>query len=269
MKVIFAGYSKCGTKTMAEALRELDLKVYDFMENYEFLREEWMQVYNKGATIEDFRKMYEGVDAVTDMPCFYFWEELLEAFPEAKIVFCQRQSEDEWWKSMKCQIETGGSFLMRILPLLSYSNYKLRQFSIAMTRTVLGVNFDAPLGFLPAINEKQFRKAYRMHNTYVLSKAPKDKMLIFNFKDGWEPLCNFLELSIPNKPFPHKNKAGSITQEILQEHPLMLQMKREMIFSASLITCLTAYSIYKLATTENPLFYPKIIYSNLLSYFNK
>lgn len=85
MKVIFAGYSKCGTKTMAEALRELDLKVYDFMENYEFLREEWMQVYNKGATIEDFRKMYEGVDAVTDMPCFYFWEELLEAFPEAKV----------------------------------------------------------------------------------------------------------------------------------------------------------------------------------------
>ena len=87
MKVIYAGFSKCATKSMAKALRLLGMKVYDFMENYEHLASDWMKIYRDGATVERLRKMYDGVDAVTGMPVYYYWEELLEAFPEAKVSF--------------------------------------------------------------------------------------------------------------------------------------------------------------------------------------
>ena len=85
MKVIFAGSSKCGTKTMAEALRILGYNVYDFMENYEYLGDRWIKIFKEGGTKEDFYEMYKDVDAVTDMPAFFFWNQILEAFPDAKV----------------------------------------------------------------------------------------------------------------------------------------------------------------------------------------
>jgi hypothetical protein len=35
----------------------------------------------------------------------------------------------------------------------------------------------------------------------------KSKLLVMDITkgDGWDKLCNFLNKSIPNKPFPHKN----------------------------------------------------------------
>ena len=85
MKVIVAGQSKTGTKSMAWALQQLGMNVYDAMEHYTYLQKDWEQVLTKGATIEDFRRMYQGVDAVTDIPAWYFWEELLQAYPDAKV----------------------------------------------------------------------------------------------------------------------------------------------------------------------------------------
>ena len=88
MKVIYVGFPKTGTKTMAEAFRILGLNCYDFMENYEDLGDDWMRILTQGGRAEDFKMMYKDVDAVTDIPCCYFWEELLQAFPEAKVIKC-------------------------------------------------------------------------------------------------------------------------------------------------------------------------------------
>jgi len=70
---------------MAVALRELGYNVYDFMEHYEYHAKEWDKIVSEGATKEDFRKMYADVDAVTDQPAVYFWDEIHAAFPESKV----------------------------------------------------------------------------------------------------------------------------------------------------------------------------------------
>ena len=90
MKVIFAGFSKTGTKTMQAALTELGYNVYDFMEQYTYLGKEWAKIMTEGGTTEDFRRMFENVDAVTDAPAYYFWDESHKAFPDAKA---NRQTE--------------------------------------------------------------------------------------------------------------------------------------------------------------------------------
>ena len=48
------------------------------------------------------------------------------------------------------------------------------------------------------------------HNMYVESVVPKEDLLIWNVKDGWEPLCSFLGKEIPDEPIPHDNKTGDI-----------------------------------------------------------
>ena len=85
MKVIVAGMPRTGTKTMAAALRELGFNVYDYMENLEYLQEDWMKILKHGGTTDDFRRMFEGVDAVTDNPGSHFWEEIYQAYPDAKV----------------------------------------------------------------------------------------------------------------------------------------------------------------------------------------
>jgi len=244
MKVIFAGYSKCGTKTMAEALRILGYNVYDFMENYEYLGDKWMKVFKEGGTKDDFYEMYKDVDAVTDMPAFYFWNQILEAFPDAKIVFCERP-EDEWYASMLKQKESGEGFIMRFLGYMSPTNYRLNAWAMAMFKVVTGMQASMSLFGERPFNELLMKHSYRMHNAYVKKCAPKDQLLEFNIKDGWKPLCEFLKVSIPDTEFPHKNKKGSITQELMETNPLFIRMQREMAVSCTVLAGLTVFCFYK------------------------
>lgn len=85
MKVICAGMSKTGTKTMSEALRQLGYEVYDYLENYTELGDDWERIFKVGGTTEDFRRMFENVDAVSDLPGAYFWDEIHRAFPDSKV----------------------------------------------------------------------------------------------------------------------------------------------------------------------------------------
>ena len=85
MKLIVAGLPKTGTKSMAVALSDLGYQVVDGMDHHEYHMKEWNTIFTKGAKTEDFKKMYEGYDAVSDVPACAFWEEIHKAFPEAKV----------------------------------------------------------------------------------------------------------------------------------------------------------------------------------------
>jgi hypothetical protein len=52
---------------------------------------------------------------------------------------------------------------------------------------------------------EQFKK----YNQSVIDKCPKDKLLVFDPKDGYEPLCKFLEVELPNEPYPWVNDTPS------------------------------------------------------------
>jgi len=58
-------------------------------------------------------------------------------------------------------------------------------------------------------------QSYLKHNENVIQKVPADRLLIWNLKDGWEPLCKFLGKPIPNIPIPKDNITGDA--EFLQK----------------------------------------------------
>ena len=85
MKVIIAGFSKTGTKTLNAALTELGYEVYDFLDHFWYHGKDWMRIFQDGGNANNFKRMYENVDAVCDVPTFPFWEEIHKAFPESKV----------------------------------------------------------------------------------------------------------------------------------------------------------------------------------------
>ena len=46
--------------------------------------------------------------------------------------------------------------------------------------------------------------------THVKNTVPSDRLLVFEAKQGWNPLCEFLDLPIPIDPYPHVNDAASM-----------------------------------------------------------
>jgi len=63
---------------------------------------------------------------------------------------------------------------------------------------------------LQAGTESVMKQRYKSHNLYVESAVPEEDLLIWNVKEGWEPLCKFLGKTIPKEPFPHDNKTGDM-----------------------------------------------------------
>ena len=63
------------------------------------------------------------------------------------------------------------------------------------------------------------------------AKAPDS---LFHVRDGWEPLCKFLNVPVPNKPFPHRNKGGEIVHEFVDKSYVFKPMRNELFAVLSL-----------------------------------
>jgi hypothetical protein len=44
-----------------------------------------------------------------------------------------------------------------------------------------------------------------MHNEEVRRTIPAERLLVYEVKQGWEPLCAFLGVAVPEVPFPRTN----------------------------------------------------------------
>ena len=120
----------------------------------------------------------------------FLWRELSTAFPDAKVVLTNRPA-DAWRGSM---LAAGAA--IRANP----PNPQLAPF---MQKSV---EFFAKLSpaMLPPDDANAFM-AFAAHNAAVMSTLPKQRLLVFNVTEGWQPLCRFLDVAVPDAPFPRTN----------------------------------------------------------------
>ena len=62
-----------------------------------------------------------------------------------------------------------------------------------------------------------YRVKYRQHNERVQAVIPAEKLLVFNVKQDWKPLCEFLGCEVPSAPFPRVNVAHSDTKKAISQ----------------------------------------------------
>ena len=96
MKIICAGYAKTGTKSITKALRHLGFTVFDWAEQIFDFVDDWVDVFQNGPK-PDVKRLYQKADVCVDMPGTFFYEEILEAFPDCKVILSERD-EDSWVK---------------------------------------------------------------------------------------------------------------------------------------------------------------------------
>jgi len=204
MKIICAGYGKTGTKSIAKALRYLGFMVFDWEEQtFDFL-DHWVDVFQTGAK-PDVKRVYQNADVCVDTPGNFFFEEILEAFPECKVILSVRE-EDSWIESYVRQLEFIHAMRSNIVSMLSPTSRKFDY--------VLDSFLTAAGGSINPKSTYVIKKRYRIHNHRVKSIVPSNKLLVYNVKQGWKPLCDFLECKVPTIAFPHENIKAEITKTI-------------------------------------------------------
>ncbi|CAK8677541.1 unnamed protein product [Clavelina lepadiformis] len=234
MKVITAGFSKTGTKSMFLALSELGYNVYDFHDHFWHHCDQWTKIYSSstGGTIEDFKEMYESVDAVTDAPPYLFWEEILQAFPDAKVILTTRD-EEEWYQSVLGQNKVmKRNYIYQVMQILSPTGWKYYKFFRDTMTCLSGLRMRHPFDLMFVKNEMQ--------------NCPPEKLFVYDVRQGWEPLCEFLGKEIPDKPFPHENVAGNALEKLMAKHPALIRIQREMKVTVALMSFALIFGSYKI-----------------------
>jgi len=94
MKIICAGLSKTGTKSLAAALKILSFTVHDYDEHRLYYMDEYIRAIE--GNMPNFAAMYKNVDAVVDHPPYFFWKEIKESCPSAKVILTERDNAEEW-----------------------------------------------------------------------------------------------------------------------------------------------------------------------------
>ena len=174
--------------------------MFDFEDQTLDFLDHWVDVFQNGAK-PDVKRVLQNADVCVDTPGNLFFEEILEAFPDCKVILNVRE-EDSWIESSVRQLDSVNALRSEIVSLLSPTARKMEY--------VYDPFHNAAIGSCNTKSTYVIRKRYRIHNHRVKSIVPADKLLVYNVKEGWKPLCDFLECEVPSFAFPHENIKSEI-----------------------------------------------------------
>ncbi len=130
-----------------------------------------------------------------------FWKDLIVHYPNAKVILTDRDP-DAWYESIS----------QTILPASEIGRHKdpdplNRHGSEIIYQLVLQRLFEGRMG------EREFAiNKFLEHRQEVIDTIPADRLLVYRAGDGWEPLCQFLSVPIPNVDFPRGNSIAEFRQ---------------------------------------------------------
>lgn len=204
MKVLALGLGRTGTASLRVALKELG---YD--DTYHMMNASVENPPDCLCWMDAFAAKYEGKGkfgrkewdallgdcmAVCDWPAIAFAEELIDTYPEAKVILSTRDV-DSWHASVMKTVDWRANDPE--LKALSKVDWAASLYH-PMLRSLWDYFFYGDF-------EKYGKQRYRDHYKEVRDLVPPEKLLEYKISQGWEPLCKFLGHPIPETPFPRSN----------------------------------------------------------------
>ena len=207
MKVIGAGFGRTGTLTLKTALERLELgPCYHMAELFEHPHHAatWSAA-DRGEDV-DWAAFFEGWGSAVDWPACTFYQEILAAHPDAKVVLSVRDPA-RWYQSCTDTIYRVNNQLPQsvVLPFLPRIG--------AIARMADGIVWKRT--FNRRFGDREHAMAvFRAHVEAVKAHVSPAQLLVFEAKQGWEPLCAFLGVPVPDEPFPHVNDKAVFQRRI-------------------------------------------------------
>ena len=204
LKVIGAGFGRTGTLSLKLGLEELGLgPCYHMVEVNAHPEHDALWLALARGEASDWRPMLQGYASTVDWPTTYIWKELAAADPQAKIILTLRDP-DAWYASAAATIfarmiefETLRAEALRSDPA---AVDEARRRHMEMVNTLIVENT-----FGGSLDKNNAIAVFNARNEEVRRSVPREKLLVYESGDGWEPLCVFLDVPVPSAPYPKVN----------------------------------------------------------------
>ncbi len=205
VQVIGAGMGRTSTMSLKTALEMLGFAPCHHMTEMANVRHT-ADGWRRAALGEDvdFAALLEGYEASCDWPSAAFWQPLSERFPDTKIILTERP-EEQWWASISQTI-----FVSLTSPREQVSAERREQRDMA-EEVILNHTFGGNVQ-----DKEHVLAVYRAHNAAVKATIPPARLLVFDGADGWEPLCAFLGVPVPDEPYPNTNSTAEFRERMLE-----------------------------------------------------
>lgn len=211
LAVIGLGMGRTGTLSLKLALEKLGYASCYHMED--LLRQPhdisyWEEIKQRGDT--DWEKLFGNYRSAVDFPVVACYQQLLKKYPDAKVILTVRD-EDAWYDSASrtiLNVEPGplGKIKMALkLPFSPRLRKLMRIFRMSGQFWQEHVGKDYR-------NKESVIAFYRRWNEQIRKKIPDEHLLVYEVKDGWQPLCDFLDVEVPGEAFPKANTREEFQQ---------------------------------------------------------
>lgn len=205
IKVIGAGFGRTGTKSLQVALKQLGFGPCYHMET--LIRNPVDVVYWQAAKRGDARwdTLFANFQSVVDFPGCLFVGELYQHYPGSKVILTVRDPED-WYRSVRATIYNAAPNISTKLKfaLVSLSSRSARD---SIRLFLFAHKLIWKEYFQGRFLDKSFAiERYHQHIERILHLIPAEDLLVFDVKDGWRPLCAFLQVPVPDQSFPQLNR---------------------------------------------------------------
>lgn len=209
LKVIGAGFGRTGTFSLKDALEMLGFgQCYHMAEVFKHPEHiaHWEAVF-RGESI-DWQDLFHGYQAAVDWPSCTFYKQLMLAYPAAKVLLSVRDP-DTWYESVKHTIYRGRSDGSTPLAPSSSLPSDSMQLNIAAAKP-MNNQIVWHGTFHDRFEDKEYAiSVFNQHYEEVKAYVPPEKLLVYHVKEGWEPLCAFLGVPVPDVSFPYLNDRES------------------------------------------------------------
>lgn len=203
MRVIGAGLGRTGTYSLKAALERLGFGPCYHMETVLQARPQRVPHWNHAlAGKADWVTVYDGFNSAVDWPTAAFCSELNIAWPEARFILSTR-SPESWAASY-------GSTIAKLVAGRVNAPEPMQAW-LDMVHSV-----TARCAVHDNMSETALAHAFIAHEAAVKSAIPAERLLVFEVKEGWGPLCAFLGVEAPDEPFPRTNDRSEFWDLVAQ-----------------------------------------------------
>jgi hypothetical protein len=231
LEVIGAGFGRTGTTSLKAALEELG---FDPCYAGLFGHPEHVQLWEaaRGKSV-DWNELFGGYRATTDWPACSFYEELMHSYPKAKVILTVRDP-NRWYESTYNTVYLRGriasSAVFRCLQRLGLRQFDANTFLLLVLRAGELVGLFRPgMARVAGLNDRLIWEdtfggnfedrqhaieVFERHNEEVKRRVPVERLLVYEINEGWGPLCEFLGVEEPDKPFPYLNDTHTFRKGI-------------------------------------------------------
>lgn len=205
LKVVGAGFGRTGTLSLKTALEKLGFgPCYHMAEVFtrpgHVAMWHWLAFENQ----MDWDQLFSGFHATVDWPTARWWREIAAHYPDAKVLLSVRDPE-AWYTSMINTIYQPMKF-----PARDNAPELVRLQSELVRKSILGETFDSRFE-----DKAHAIEVFKRHNQDVRDSVDPARLLEFDVREGWAPLCRFLDVPIPDEPFPRLNDTAT-TQAMIR-----------------------------------------------------